>query len=190
MQHWTQVLNNVGRNKQQKDQKKKEEENTRADVYVGMVESVNPDGHFVLIRHTGVTDVSVGAVLVVRDKGGSQHGTLTVGPERKQNFISADITTGTPRVRDSVYLPAKRGLAGRKSTFTMSPVDLTPPGAPGPMMPQTTPGGNIGTRGSGWQEMKGPASAPNGMVPGVAPTPGSPPPGEPSPGLDLPPPVR
>jgi hypothetical protein len=75
------------------------------DVFVGVVESVNPEQKFVLVRTDMRLMVAPGTKLETRSQAGAQ-ASLTVTPERKMNFLSADITEGSPAAGDIVIMPA------------------------------------------------------------------------------------
>lgn len=83
---------------------KKEEPGGSRDVFLGLVESVNPEQRFVLIRLDRRMQVVAGTTLDVRSASGVK-ATLMVTPEHKMNFLSADITSGMPAVGDMVILP-------------------------------------------------------------------------------------
>ena len=74
---------------------------------VGLIELVNPEQRFVLIRTEGKVVVPAGRELVAIDATGAQS-KLKVSPEKKQHFLTADITDGQPRVGNLVaYRPGK-----------------------------------------------------------------------------------
>lgn len=83
---------------------KKDESAESRDVFLGIVESVNPEQKFVLVRLDRRMQVATGTTLDVRSPGGLKS-TLVVTPEHKMNFLSADITSGVPAVGDTVMLP-------------------------------------------------------------------------------------
>ncbi len=74
------------------------------DLFIGSVESVNPEQHFVLIRTVMRTTLPAGSKLETRPTSGSK-ARLTITPEQKLNFLAADITEGFPQVGDAVVLP-------------------------------------------------------------------------------------
>jgi hypothetical protein len=81
-----------------------------SDVFVGVVESVNPEQKFVLLRTELRMAVAPGSKLESHSSNGSK-ASLVVTPERKMNFLSADITGGSPSVGDVVILPAAAAAA-------------------------------------------------------------------------------
>ncbi len=85
--------------------KKQEPEKEKKEVYLGVVESVNPEQHFVLIRTHMRMAVPAGIKLETKPKTGTK-ALLTVTPEHKASFLSADITEGFPQRGDAVYLPS------------------------------------------------------------------------------------
>jgi hypothetical protein len=76
------------------------------DVFIGLVESVNPEQKFVLVRTELRMMVAPGVKLESRSAKGTK-ASLLVTPERKMNFLSADITEGSPASGDMVILPAQ-----------------------------------------------------------------------------------
>jgi hypothetical protein len=80
------------------------------DVFIGVVESVNPEQKFVLVRTELRMAVAPGAKLESRSANGTK-ASLVVTPERKMNFLSADITEGAPAAGDMVILPAQAAAA-------------------------------------------------------------------------------
>jgi hypothetical protein len=88
-----------------------------SDVYLGIVESVNPEQKFVLLR----TEIRVALAAGTKLETRSPHGTmasLVVTPERKMNFLSADITEGAPAAGDAVILPASAVAQAGAATAT------------------------------------------------------------------------
>jgi hypothetical protein len=77
----------------------------KSDRFIGVVESVNPEQKFVLVRTELRLAVAPGAKLEAHSASGSKS-SLVVTPERKMNFLSADITSGSPAAGDVVTLPA------------------------------------------------------------------------------------
>ncbi len=93
-----------------------------SDVYLGIVESVNPEQKFVLLRTEIRVVLAAGTKLETR----SPHGTmasLVVTPERKMNFLSADITEGAPAAGDAVILPASAVIEAAASTAATGPAN-------------------------------------------------------------------
>jgi hypothetical protein len=75
-------------------------------TYIGVVESVNPEQKFVLVRTEIRIALAPGTNLECRSANGAKS-TLVVTPERKMNFLSADVAEGTPAAGDIVILPAQ-----------------------------------------------------------------------------------
>lgn len=68
---------------------------------IGLVDLVNPDQQFVLIRTEGAVKIPPGDQIITLDATGAQ-AKLKVTPEKKQNFLTADIIEGRPRVGNLV----------------------------------------------------------------------------------------
>ena len=75
------------------------------DIYIGVVEMVNPEQRFVLIRTGMKFSLKTGWKLETRPAGGGANSILTISPEQKLNFLSADITEGYPQKGEIVVLP-------------------------------------------------------------------------------------
>lgn len=85
--------------------RKKPAEATQAqDVFIGIVESVNPEQKFVLVRMDVRVAVAAGTRLETRPQKGMK-AVLMATPERKQSFVSADIVDGLPAPGDLVVIP-------------------------------------------------------------------------------------
>jgi hypothetical protein len=98
------------------------------DAYIGVVESVNPEQRFVLLRTDMRMAVAPGTRLESHAASGSK-ASLTVTPERKGNFLSADITEGMPAAGDTVILPKPSNIPALNAPAPSSaaPVMLAPP---------------------------------------------------------------
>lgn len=72
---------------------------------IGTIEMINPEQHFVLVKTSYRMALSPGTKLETLAANGLK-AVLTVTPEHKMNFISADITEGFPQQGDTVILPA------------------------------------------------------------------------------------
>lgn len=68
---------------------------------IGLVELVNPEQRFVLVRTEGAVKIPLGDQIITLDATGAQ-AKLKVTPERKQNFLTADIIEGQPKVGNLV----------------------------------------------------------------------------------------
>jgi hypothetical protein len=93
---------------------------------IGLVELVNPEQRFVLIRTEGAVKVPPGDQIIAIDATGAQS-KLKVTPEKKQNFLTADILEGNPKVGNLiVHRPAQQQAK-----------PVTPPTTP--VIPQVAP---------------------------------------------------
>ncbi len=98
---------------------------------VGVIELVNPEQSYVLINCEQRLNIPAGTELIAQTADGSKS-KLKVSPERKGNYITADITEGTPQVRDLVLYQVKAGdPTSHPSTTpaaptTSPPITLTP----------------------------------------------------------------
>lgn len=98
---------------------------------IGLIEMVNPDQKFALIRTEGKMTVPAGHTVFALDATGARS-KLKVSPESKQNFITADIIEGHPRAGNLVgYQPKAQSLP---ATPAANPP--VPEGAP-PVLPPT-----------------------------------------------------
>ncbi len=127
---------------------------------VGVVEMVNPDQNYVLIRCDQVPALSAGTELIGLDSMGVES-KLKLTPERKGRYLTADIISGSPQVTHLV-IHRSSGLAAAPATpvpappstpsivpFPPAPVPVTLPDpapsalpsatAPLPLEPVTTP---------------------------------------------------
>lgn len=88
---------------------------------VGVIDMVNPEQQYVLINCEQRLNLPAGTEIIAQNADGSK-ATLKVTPERKGNYITADIKEGVPQVKDIVL-------------YQLKPGDLPPP----PAAPGTTP---------------------------------------------------
>ena len=63
---------------------------------IGVIEMVNPEQNYVLINCEQRVDIPAGTEIISQGVNGSD-AKLRVTPERKGNYITADITQGTPQ---------------------------------------------------------------------------------------------
>jgi predicted small secreted protein len=92
-------LPHIGKKKNQTANKESQ------DQLIGVIEMVNPEQRFVLIRKENNRDLESGTVLEARTaQGGVTR--LVVAPEKKMNFVSADFTEGFPLPGEMVFLTA------------------------------------------------------------------------------------
>lgn len=95
---------------------------------IGLVELVNPEQQFVLIRTEGAVKVPPGDQIITIDATGAQS-KLKVTPEKKQNHLTADILEGNPKVGNLVvHRPAQQQV--KPVTPPSAPATPPPPSAP------------------------------------------------------------
>jgi hypothetical protein len=94
---------------------------------IGVIELVNPEQNYVLINCEHRVDIPAGTEIISQGTNGTD-AKLRVTPERKGNYITADITQGTPQLRDLVLYQIKRDAPPPPTTTTASGaiVPLTP----------------------------------------------------------------
>jgi hypothetical protein len=100
---------------------------------IGMIEMVNPEQNYVVIRSDAPPSLAAGTELMGLSAEGNKS-KLMLSPERKGFYLTADIKEGNPMVSDLVLLP-------RESLETKAdspPPPATPPAtpAPEPSLPQ------------------------------------------------------
>ena len=111
--------------------KKNKADDEKADTvkrerFIGLIELANPEQHFVLIRTEGNIALAPGTKLETRPQIGAST-VLVVTPERKQSFISADVSHGFPQRGQPVVLPISSQADDAPSPFLpTSPNQLTP----------------------------------------------------------------
>jgi hypothetical protein len=99
---------------------------------IGVIELVNPEQKFVLIRTHGRLSIPAGREITAMDAGGATT-KLKVSPEKKQDFLIADIVDGNPRVGNLVvFKPVKPAVP------PASPGQPVGPGPP-PVLPPFEP---------------------------------------------------
>lgn len=120
-------------------------------VAVGIVEFVNPEQKFVLIKMQSREPMPPGQILTALDATGSLS-ELSVSPERKGTHLTADIKSGLPRAGNLViYRPAPDLAAGATSNplLPLSPAPIPAPtgaqvewrdGQPPPIQPSGATG--------------------------------------------------
>jgi hypothetical protein len=107
------------------------------DLFIGVIDMVNPEQHFVLIK-TGVQlKLQPGWKLETRPSSGGPKSVLAITPEQKLNFLSADIVEGFPQQGEMVVLPPQGGSAAAASV----------PGSPGAAAAPALPSGGGFTPG-------------------------------------------
>jgi hypothetical protein len=100
-----------------------------SDTFVGTIEMVNPEQRFVLVQTTVKFNLQPGWKLETRPVSGTKS-VLTISPEQKLNFLSADITEGYPQKGDVVVLPAQ--AVETPAIAPAQPGGSPPPPAPAP----------------------------------------------------------
>jgi hypothetical protein len=75
---------------------------------IGTIELVNPEQNYVLINCEQRLNIPAGTEIVSQNADGTK-AKLKVTPERKGNYITADIKEGLPQVRDLVLYQIKPG---------------------------------------------------------------------------------
>lgn len=96
---------------------------------IGVIELVNPEQNYVLINCEHRLSIPVGTEIVSQGANGSRT-RLTVSPERKGNYITADIKDGTPQVRDLVLYQVQPGDIPTSAPTTTTAQGLVVPLAP------------------------------------------------------------
>lgn len=100
---------------------------------IGVIELVNPEQNYVLINCEQRVDIPPGTEIISQGVNGT-NARLRVTPERKGNYITADIVQGTPVVRELVVYQVKPG-----EVPASAPTTTTPQGVVVPMTPVMQP---------------------------------------------------
>ncbi|MFZ4767159.1 MAG: hypothetical protein ACOYMN_19575 [Roseimicrobium sp.] len=114
------------------------------EAFIGVVESVNPEQKFVLVRMEMRMAIAPGTRLETRPEHGIKS-VFTVTPERKLSFLSADIVEGLPARGDVVVRPVQAAPAQlAEATSAMFPAPapsdtLGPPKSPAASEAPKTP---------------------------------------------------
>jgi hypothetical protein len=111
------------------DKKLSKDNRTGEAKVIGVIELVNPEQNYVLINCEQRLNIPAGTEIVSQNADGSKT-KLKVTPERKGNYITADITEGTPQLRDIVLYKIKPG-----EVPTPAPVTISADGAVVPLTP-------------------------------------------------------
>lgn len=98
-------------------------EPTGKSILIGIIEMVNPEQNYVLIRCEQMPSISAGTELSALSSDGKKT-KLILTPERKGHYLTADIKEGVPEVRNLVLL---------------SPSSLPTPAAPEPAVISSMP---------------------------------------------------
>ncbi|MGV3660106.1 MAG: hypothetical protein ACO1TE_07970 [Prosthecobacter sp.] len=114
--------------------KKPARDNKKGEVrVVGVVEMVNPEQNYVLISCQHRMNLAAGTEIFAQNADGTRV-KLKVTPERKANYITADIKEGLPQVKDPVLQQIRPGelpaptptLATGAAPVSGPPVPLSP----------------------------------------------------------------
>jgi hypothetical protein len=97
---------------------------------IGMIEMVNPEQNYVLIRCEPMPSLNAGAELIALSANGARS-KLVLSPERKGHYLTADIKEGHPEVTNLVLVQ----LSPAAETATPP----APPPATTPTPPESTP---------------------------------------------------
>ena len=92
---------------------------------IGVIEMVNPEQNYVLINCEQRVDIPPGTEIISQGTNGTD-AKLRVTPERKGNYITADITQGTPQLHDLVVYKVIRGEAPAPAAPTAPVAPLVP----------------------------------------------------------------
>jgi hypothetical protein len=131
------------------------------EMFIGVVDLVNPEQHFVLVRTVVNLALRSGTSLEIRSPEGNKS-SATVTPEHKSNYISADIASGMPKRGDAVILvaPDKPGEGATPETPINPAKPFNPAEAEAQILGQNSPAAI---------DVPGTAPSDAEMIPGVAP---------------------
>jgi hypothetical protein len=93
---------------------------------IGEITRLEREHEFVLFRSPLPEALKEKTLLVAKDQAGHTTGKLQVSPEKKRNFLAADITEGSPKAGDVVFVPSDQKL-----------ISTAPPPDPGKPAPAT-----------------------------------------------------
>jgi hypothetical protein len=156
------------------DRDDEERKNIARETVVGVIESVNPEQRFVLVRMEQGIAVNAGTRLETRSPNGLLS-KLVAGPERKLNFLAADIVEGMPHAGDVVVV-VPTGVPQPGAPDTPPGVDPAKPGKLEPILTAEPPPGSLPQPGEFSSPLPPPAGSPwpgspdANLVPGVPPT--------------------
>ncbi len=89
--------------------KKKKPVPTGQATLIGMIEMVNPEQNYVLIRCEQMPEISAGTELTSVSADGKKS-KLALSPERKGHYLTADIKEGQPTVSSLVLLASRTAV--------------------------------------------------------------------------------
>lgn len=144
---------------------------------VGIIEFVNPEQQFVLIKAQSGITLPPGHTLTALDATGALS-ELVISPERKASHLTADIKSGNPRVGNLVaYLPKNQTNVVASTTESETTDGTTPAPGSTPLVPLS----GAGTPYSGppsveWKEgqplpFQGGTNSTNQVAPSLTPLP-------------------
>lgn len=170
------LMVSCGHLKSRKTKKEKPEENPSGQAtLIGMVEMVNPEQDYVVIRTEAPVGYPAGTELIALGAGGSRS-RVVLTPERKGLHLTADIKSGQPQVANLVlYYPP----AAPEPTPAPTPTTTSPASPPVPT-PALSPAASASAPEPGIPSL--PAQ------PGLQPLPAASPPAQPAPPLPMAPP--
>lgn len=108
---------------------------------IGMIEMVNPEQNYVLIRCEPMPVLDAGAELIALSANGSR-AKLVLSPERKGHYLTADIKEGRPEVSNLVLVQHTPAAEPSTPTAPAKPVatpSSTPAYQPMPSLPGMLP---------------------------------------------------
>ncbi len=123
--------------------KEKKPEPTGRATLIGMIEMVNPEQNYVLIRCEPMPSLAAGTELIAISASGEKS-KLVLTPERKGYYITADIKEGTPGVSNLVLHQHSATALAPPPETPATPVSASPnPSSfqPMPSLPGVIPGG-------------------------------------------------
>jgi hypothetical protein len=112
---------------------------------IGMIEMVNPEQNYVLIRCEPMPALEAGVELIALSSSGARS-KLVLSPERKGHYLTADIKEGQPQVTNLVLVQHTPTAATPPTAAPAAPVEPSSPGTPEyqplPSLPGMLPPGN------------------------------------------------
>lgn len=110
---------------------------------IGIIEMVNPEQNYVLIRCEPMPNLAPGTELIALSANGTKS-KLVLTPEKKGHYVTADIKEGSPQVHHLVLVQRGEATATSPAAAPATPaaptMPLTPSGyQPMPFLPGITP---------------------------------------------------
>ncbi len=106
--------------------KEKKPEPTGQATLIGLIEMVNPEQNYVLIRCEPMPSLNAGAELIALSASGARS-KLILSPERKGHYLTADIKEGHPEVTNLVLVQHTSASATPPPAATVPATTPTPP---------------------------------------------------------------